>query len=171
MPTQSRFPLPEYLAHEVVFSSDQLEMVYLPHLSGMMMNHLGEATHDEYRTAFLTMISLLHDYHWKVTISNETQLIRYPVQTRLWFGTRFAFMPGGKKIIEMNSEVVTISSQSGIARSMAKLMHLVIHELSGLDVNTFTNQTEAYAYLANKYAPIEAKAKYPTVGQTIHKPS
>ncbi|MEL6538718.1 MAG: hypothetical protein AAFQ98_25085, partial [Bacteroidota bacterium] len=75
MPAQSRSPLPEYLAHELVFSGDQLEVVYLPHLSGMMMNHLGEATHDEYRRAFLAMIGLLSEYQWKVTISNETELV------------------------------------------------------------------------------------------------
>lgn len=115
------------------------------------------------------MIGLLSEYQWKVTISNETELVRYPIQTRLWFGTRFAFMPGGRKIIEMNNEVVTISSQNQSVRPMAKLMHVLIHELSGLDVSTFGSQTEAYAYLASKYAPEEAQAKYPSVSQVIKK--
>lgn len=124
------------------------------------MNHLGDATHEEYKTAFLSLIALIQDYPWKVSMSNEIWLRHIPTQTRIWVGTRGAFMPGVRKIIQMNTEVVTISAKNNLGQKLAKLFHGMLRQTTGLDLHTFDTLEESFGYLAEKYGTPEVQAKF-----------
>ena len=164
---KSRFPIPDAVAYEVVFSSEQIEILHIPAVSGMMMNHLGDASHEEYKTAFLSLLSLRMEYDWKVSMTNETWLKHIPTKTRIWTGTRFAFMPGSRKIIKMNTEVVSITSKSSLGRSLAKMFHGVIHQVSGLHVYSFDTLEESLIYLAGKYGDATTQEAYASLASAV----
>ncbi|MEL6538719.1 MAG: hypothetical protein AAFQ98_25090 [Bacteroidota bacterium] len=126
----------------------------------MMMNHLGDATHEEYKTAFLSLIALIQDYPWKVSMSNEIWLRHIPTQTRIWAGTRAAFMPGVRRVIQANTEIVNISARNSLGVKLANLFHGMLRTVTGLELNSFQSLEAAFGYLAEKYGTPEVQARY-----------
>lgn len=153
--------MPEWLAYEVHYQSDQLEVLILPKFNALMLNHLGEASEEEYKSAVLSLLTLQRDYPWKISISNELHLRQVPFGVKVWMGTRFLFMPSTKELFRRNEEFIILSANSKSGNLVSKAVHTLISQFSGKQLTEIYSMDELLTYLDGRLSDSKEQVDTP----------
>ncbi|HAA11186.1 MAG TPA: hypothetical protein DCE41_05565 [Cytophagales bacterium] len=139
------------ITKQTVFEVGEIRLVYLPELQSMMMVHPESGSEPEYKTAFVKLLSLYEQYPWKVSVSNETQMKSIPTSVRIWMATKYPRLPGAKELLKTQVEVVNIKARNAFGAGLARIFHQMLQRITGLKVNYFQTEEEAFEYLKKGY--------------------